>query len=332
MPGTRDSSNVSDEGVVASTGLQRLLETRDFDELAHAFRHWDARFQQLGRGAFRGSLQLVQTGAVQLIRVKTNRIIQARGFMKPGCYAFTIVTAANEEARWRGQRLRSGQLNVNRPDEVIDHVSSAMYESLGLLIDADALRERAKLLCGMDVVEQLTQTNILNIGQRASHSLESFFRRLLDQNRMGPTIAASSQQRQSAEQTCINQLLQALCCALPGSREPPQLLNRLTLVHRVEDFMLAHLQEPLLMEQLCQEVDVSERTLRYAFQDVFGLSPMAYFKTKKLNAVRQELKTGALNLASVHEIAQRWGFDHTGNLAADYRRLFGELPSQTLGQ
>jgi AraC-like DNA-binding protein len=32
----------------------------------------------------------------------------------------------------------------------------------------------------------------------------------------------------------------------------------------------------------------------------------------------------------VNEIAARWGFDHAGNFAADYRRLFGELPSQTL--
>jgi AraC family ethanolamine operon transcriptional activator len=31
----------------------------------------------------------------------------------------------------------------------------------------------------------------------------------------------------------------------------------------------------------------------------------------------------------VQEIAQRWGFWHTGELAASYQRLFGELPSQT---
>jgi AraC family ethanolamine operon transcriptional activator len=34
----------------------------------------------------------------------------------------------------------------------------------------------------------------------------------------------------------------------------------------------------------------------------------------------------------VHEVAQRWGFWHTGEFAADYCRLFGELPSQTLGK
>jgi AraC family ethanolamine operon transcriptional activator len=56
---------------------------------------------------------------------------------------------------------------------------------------------------------------------------------------------------------------------------------------------------------------------------------MAYFRAVRLNAVRQELKT-AKDAATVHEVAQSWGFWHGGEFAAAYRRLFGELPSQTL--
>jgi AraC family ethanolamine operon transcriptional activator len=32
----------------------------------------------------------------------------------------------------------------------------------------------------------------------------------------------------------------------------------------------------------------------------------------------------------VVDVANRWGFWHMGQLAADYRRQFGELPSETL--
>jgi AraC-like DNA-binding protein len=56
---------------------------------------------------------------------------------------------------------------------------------------------------------------------------------------------------------------------------------------------------------------------------------MAYFKASRLNAVRQELKAAPAG-TTVREIAKRWGFRHTGEFAADYRRLFDELPSQTL--
>jgi AraC family ethanolamine operon transcriptional activator len=57
---------------------------------------------------------------------------------------------------------------------------------------------------------------------------------------------------------------------------------------------------------------------------------MAYFQASRLNAVRQELKAAPAGTATVHAIARRWGFFHTGEFAAAYRRLFGELPSQTL--
>jgi AraC family ethanolamine operon transcriptional activator len=111
-----------------------------------------------------------------------------------------------------------------------------------------------------------------------------------------------------------------------------QLSNRTRVVRRAEDYMQAHLRNPLSILELCREFDVSERTLSYAFQEFRGLSPMAYFKASRLNAVRQELKAASAGAATVREIAQRWGFLHTGEFAADYRRLFGELPSQTFNR
>jgi AraC family ethanolamine operon transcriptional activator len=106
--------------------------------------------------------------------------------------------------------------------------------------------------------------------------------------------------------------------------------KRARLVRRAEKYMRANLGKPLSMFDLCRKLCVSERTLHYAFQELRGLSPMAYFKACRLNAVRQELKAASTGTTTVREIAQRWGFWHTGEFAADYRRLFGELPSQTL--
>jgi AraC family ethanolamine operon transcriptional activator len=60
------------------------------------------------------------------------------------------------------------------------------------------------------------------------------------------------------------------------------------------------------------------------------MSPHAYLKAQRLNRVREDLKSALGDAGTVAAIAQRWGFWHTGNFAADYRRQFGELPSQTL--
>jgi AraC family ethanolamine operon transcriptional activator len=105
--------------------------------------------------------------------------------------------------------------------------------------------------------------------------------------------------------------------------------NRRQLFAAVEQFGLAHLQQPFTILDLCREFQVSERSLHYAFQEVVQMSPMAYFRAKRLNEVRHRLKAIDPAATTVHEVANRWGFWHTGEFAAAYQRLFGELPSAT---
>ena len=74
---------------------------------------------------------------------------------------------------------------------------------------------------------------------------------------------------------------------------------------------------------------VSERTLRYAFREQLGVSPKQYLQLVRLGGVRRNLQLAAAGVKIV-DVANRWGFWHMGQFAADYRRQFGELPSETL--
>ena len=59
------------------------------------------------------------------------------------------------------------------------------------------------------------------------------------------------------------------------------------------------------------------------------MSPRAYLAAMRLDGVRREL-VPTDPPAKVADVANRWGFWHMGQLAADYRKQFGELPSETL--
>ncbi len=115
-------------------------------------------------------------------------------------------------------------------------------------------------------------------------------------------------------------------------RDPPSLGSRRReyVVREAENYMFAYLDRPITLLEICEAIGVSERTLIYAFRERTGVSPKAYLKALKLNRLRQDLKDADPYTDSVHQIARHWGLDHSGALAADYKRLFGELPSQTL--
>ena len=119
-------------------------------------------------------------------------------------------------------------------------------------------------------------------------------------------------------------LLTAFCPETPPASPPSRVRDR--ALHRALAYIDAHEGEVLHVSDLCRASGASERTLRYAFQERFGVSPKAYLHAVRLNGVRRELRRGG----KVSDVANRWGFWHMGQFAADYRRLFGELPSQTL--
>ncbi len=94
--------------------------------------------------------------------------------------------------------------------------------------------------------------------------------------------------------------------------------------------ILEHDAEDLTLQDLCQAGGVSERTLQYSFLEHYGINPKRYLVVYRLNCVRDDLCRFGSDDLKIADVANRWGFWHMGGFAADYRTLFGELPSETL--
>ncbi len=96
------------------------------------------------------------------------------------------------------------------------------------------------------------------------------------------------------------------------------------------EYIDSNVQQQLSVANLCTAANVSERTLRNYFVRQLGMTPKAYLMGKKLAGVHRELWQSQSTETLVSDVANLWGFWHMGQFAADYRKLFGELPSQTL--
>ena len=110
------------------------------------------------------------------------------------------------------------------------------------------------------------------------------------------------------------------------SKRPPR---RYRLARRARDFMLERHGNPPTITEICHFLNTSERTLHYAFRDVYGVTPKRFLKSQRLCAVYKSLKT-ASSQTRVSEIALALGFWDQSLFARDYRDMFGELPSTTL--
>lgn len=99
-------------------------------------------------------------------------------------------------------------------------------------------------------------------------------------------------------------------------------------VKRAEDYIRTHAREALSLERIAEAVGCSVRTLGEGFHKARGTTPMNFLREVRMAGVRGDLLRDAPP-GSISEIALSWGFNHLGRFAADYRRCFGESPSET---
>ena len=102
------------------------------------------------------------------------------------------------------------------------------------------------------------------------------------------------------------------------------------LVDEAENLILANVQVPIEISELCRALAVSERTLRKAFQKVHKLPPCRRLRWLRLSHARRALMS--VGGSSVTEIATGLGFVELGRFSVEYRKIFGERPSETLRQ
>ena len=72
---------------------------------------------------------------------------------------------------------------------------------------------------------------------------------------------------------------------------------------------------------------ISARSLQYAFQDRYQVTPMQYLRQVRLDRVHDDLAQGT---ATVADTAAYWGFTNPSRFARAYRERFGEFPATTL--
>ncbi len=303
----------------------RVIRLTDFDQTADLFSSWDGRFEQITSGQFQALLQVVQCKTIRGIAIEGNQKIEARGRDTSGLFSIYPVTDENAGSVWHGMRLPPGRIVVTGPEASVHHVSSRRTRLCGLSVRPEVLFDSARVLIGGEHPPIPTSWAALAPPPKVFNELTRRFRALLALGTGNPSLLGTPEAHR-LEQECIRTLISVVFSSATESTHqtssPPA---RSDLIRRANDLMRAKLGDAIGAIDLCRELQVSDRTLRLVFRERYGLGPMTYYRCLRLNAVRSRLKEDPL--VSVAAAARTFGFHHLGNFAADFRRLFGFLPS-----
>lgn len=102
-------------------------------------------------------------------------------------------------------------------------------------------------------------------------------------------------------------------------------------VQQAEEIFRQHLDTPLSIAEVAQQLGISLRSLQVAFQNVRNEGPKERLTRMRLDRARERLLAGGPG-AQVTTVAFDSGFFHLSRFAGAYQRAFGEKPSQTLAR
>ena len=262
----------------------------------------------------------------------TNLRVRTRTTVHNQLLAYVVI---GPEARGtaNGLPMRSDLMLAVGPGTQVEFVVEAGYKSVTVLVPPAVLeshwigRQREghfRVPRGMEVLE---------VDAVHARGLFEWGERLANTAARQPTLFNGQEETLAAAQI---ELLEMLLAALDTTTAPQRTRSDQTrqthsrVVRLAEDYALAHAGDRLYVTDLCVATGFSERTMQYAFQEVMGMSPLAYLTRLRLYRVRQALRMATQGSTTVSAEALNWGFWHFGDFSRAYRDCFGELPSETL--
>ncbi|GAB4060469.1 helix-turn-helix domain-containing protein [Uliginosibacterium sediminicola] len=306
----------------------RETHSADAEEHARGLRGWQLSFDQLAAGRFRAHCLEFMLDHMQLVHEHTNLSLGKAGQAIEGSVVFSLPLAADGEGACSGRRLGIPSVLLADGAALPEVRTPDALELVYIAIERGFLVEAAHCRGFDGLPKLLAGTSFLELPLSKARLLSDRLRHLLEQLQQARPYLHLQSLRQQVEQKVLDILLFTLYDA---ERVQMLALDRSQkLVSRARCVALETPAFPPGIDELCRRIGVSRRKLQNCFQQSLGLSPAQYLKTIRLNAVRRDLRKQPA--ARVGDIAANWGFWHAGRFSAEYRELFGELPSVTLTQ
>lgn len=298
---------------------------QDWDQWCEAVTGWDlSHWMPIDKKQFAGTLLQIQADSFFVGRAGMNRGFSQRGAAPPGYRVFGMVIEDANHTVWCGSEL-TGRLARFQKDGSYEAVSSAGFSPIAFGISESVLAasvsdEKCDLV--LDESRCVLDCNSLAF-MKAQAVLGSLAEQLIH-------TTLTQQSELSVAREIVEQIESAISGSVSTNRPArPKTATRRKALQRGREFIEANIREPLTISEICKAIGVCDRTLEYAFKEYFGVSPKFYLNARRLHLLRSELRS-ATRETQVVDVANDLGFWHMGKLAADYRKLFGELPSSTL--
>lgn len=281
---------------------------------------WELDFRQMSMAADgNGGCRYVTDGSSLVYVERYPATIALRGAVGLGLISFVLTDGHGRSGRWQGGEHPEGALAHANDDKEIDVLLPLSTRNVVAVMPEDAFRELYGRLAEKPPEEVFRDERLfLKLGAECRARLVANWLELIDSPAAGARLG--------------ERVVEALVDSTDGAgQETGSDWPRARRLFRQAVERCEASQPPVSSPgELALCLGVSLRALQMAFRQCAGIPPGRYLRNLRMNRVCAVLSRLGPAETSVHAAAIDWGFREFGRFSGEYRRLFGELPSETL--
>ncbi len=294
------------------------LRFHDFDSFVETARSFDWAPVQLSTGRLDLAYDSFDVENFGAFRLEFAPRVHDRSVTKRGFVSFCLIMGPCTSV---GVEVPSGTLSVMLDTREYRSTFEGGFTCVEFYCRRSMLERRP--LGSLVLNPRLSHDDLLiPLDNKPFYRLRRILEDLIDGN--GPFLAPNA--RAATGEAILNQLHRTIAPRLEGYGKRMRPVPRAGLAYDALAAIDA-VDRDTDVEALARRVGTSRRALELSFQSVLGTSPGQYLLARRLTRVRDQLLGGRDNVTFA---ALDHGFQHAGRFSGQYKRLFGELPSETL--
>ena len=280
---------------------------------------WDAEIDQTAVAEESSQCRYVTDGAAVLYEERLGADNLQRGSLRGDRIAIALSNEVARGGRWMGRTVGSSGLAFARGGDEIELMFPAGSENRVAVLDWEPFAASLEVQVGRSA-ERLFPRNSFFLNAFPGRGRQV-------RERWGDWIRGAT----TPSHDLAGSLVESVAMLLPPGTNSSGRERRADAptFRRVIDRLQGG-ELPNGPGRLAEAMGISLRTLHNACRYGSGHSPGQLIRAIRMNRVRRDLFRFGPDERTVAELAIAHGFNELGRFAGEYRRVFGELPSQTL--
>ena len=287
---------------------------------------------QLQPGTLTIHNQVIELDEITITRYASNRKMFQYLTIPSKHVLFVLTSGIINDCKWCGVDVTDNSLLILHPQQEHQALIPTVWESVEIMISDEAIINESIL---SELLWRQTLQPTKAMFNRLPAHISTLRQKLLNLFRSTKRLDALLNDK-IAQNTLKDQIIDELRMILLKietdgfQHQSMSQSRRYHYFSRAMAFIEANLEHPLTVQQICDQIGTTPRTLQLTFKELSGVSPYQYILSRKLHSIQQDLIKLQDDGIPIFHVAQKYGIQHAGRFSQHYKRLFTESPQATL--